>query len=153
MRQRLLYIIILLGISLLDLSAQSQQKVVEKRLKEYFRNYESEQVDVGNCKLVRFHLDPKKRTLNIHANANFAYQPFRPETTEKIYSDLRQVLPGPVNYYNITIFVGNKSIDDLVPNIYRKVKDDTRLWGKTQYQGEPWVSNASRPYTISEGLE
>ena len=152
MRQRLLYIILLFGFSLLDLSAQSQQKVVEKRLKEYFRTYASTEVNVGTCKLVRFQLNPKMRTLTVHANTNFGYQPFRPETTEKIYDDLRRILPGPVNYYNITIFVGDKSIDDLIPNIYRKTKDDTRMWGKTQYQGEPWVNNVSRPYTISEGL-
>ena len=150
---RLLYILLLFGFSLTDLSAQSQQKIVERRLREYFRTYESTEVDVGTCKLVRFHLDPKKRTLSIYANANFGYQPFRPETTEKIYSDLRKVLPGPVNYYNITLFVGNRSINELIPNIYRKVKDDTRRWGKIQHQGEPWVHNASRPYSISEGLQ
>lgn len=153
MYRRLLYIILLLGCSLLDLSAQSQQKVVEKRLRTYFRTYESEEVEMSNCKLVRCQLNPKKRTLIIHANANFAYQPFRPETTKKIYDDLRRVLPGPVNYYDITVLVGNKSIDDLIPNIYRKEKDETRLWGKVEHTGEPWVSNASRPYSISEGLQ
>lgn len=153
MHKRLLYIFLLLSCALTDLAAQSQQKVVEKRLKTYFRTYESAETNVGSCKLVRFHLDPKKRTLVIHANANFAYQPFRPETTERIYGELRRILPGPVNYYNITVMVNEKSIDELIPNIYRKTKDDTRLWGKTQHEGEPWVSNASRPYAISEGLE
>ena len=153
MLRRLLYIILLFGLSLLDLSAQSQQKVVGKRLKEYFRSYASAEVEVGNCKLVRFQLDPKERTLAVYANANFAYQPFRPETTQRIYEELRRVLPGPVNYYDITVFVGDKSIDDLIPNIYRKDKDETRLWGKTTHHGEPWVSNASRPYTVSEGLQ
>ena len=133
--------------------AQSQQKTVEKRLKEYFRTYESEDTDVGSCKLKRIQLDPKRRTLIIHANDNFGYQPFRPETTEKIYSDLRKLLPGPVNYYDITLLVGNKSIDDLTPNIYRKIKDETRLWGKVAHQGAPWVTNNSRPYPISEGLQ
>ena len=84
MLRRLLYIILLFGLSLLDLSAQSQQKVVGKRLKEYFRSYASAEVEVGNCKLVRFQLDPKERTLAVYANANFAYQPFRPETTQRI---------------------------------------------------------------------
>ena len=153
MLKRLLHIILILGLSCPTLMAQSQQKVVEKRLKAYFRTYEAPDVEVGTCKLVRCQLNPKKRTLTIHANANFAYQPFRPETTEKIYSDLRRVLPGPVNYYDITLLVGGKSIDDLIPNIYRKVKDETRLWGKVQHQGAPWVSNASLPYSISEGLQ
>ena len=135
-----------------DVSAQSQNKTVEKRLRAYFHDYESPDVKVGTCKLVRYRLNPQKRTLTIHANANFGYQPFRPEITEKIYSDLRKILPGPVNYYNITILVGERSIDDLIPNIYRKVKDDTRRWGKVTHDGAPWVSNVSRPYSINEGL-
>ena len=153
MQKRLLYIFLLLSISLSTLSAQSQHKIVEKRLKTYFRTYESSEVEVGNCKLVRFQLNPKERTLIVHANDNFGYQPFRPKTTEKIYNDLRKVLPGPVNYYDITILVGDKSIDDLIPNTYRKRKDTTRLWGEKLLQDNPWVNNASRPYTINEGLE
>ncbi len=134
-------------------SAQSQRKTVEKRLKEYFRTYQSKEVEIGTCKLVRFQLNAGKRTLAIHANANFGYQPFRPEITEQIYSDIRKKLPGPVNYYDITVFVGDKSIDDLIPNIYRKVKDDTRLWGKTSHRSAPWVANTSLPYTVSRGLQ
>lgn len=135
------------------LPAQSQNRTVEKRLKEFFRTYESTEVDLGTCKLVRFQLNPQKKSLTVHANANFGYQPFRPETTEQIYAALRKVLPGPVNYYNITILVGGKSIDDLIPNVYRKHKDATRLWGKTEHRAAPWVANASRPYTVSEGLQ
>ena len=153
MHLRLLYIIIILGLSLTDLSAQSQQKVVERRLKEYFRGYESTEVDVGTCKLVRCQLSPNERTLTVYANANFGHQPFRSETIEKIYDDLRRILPGPVNYYDIAIFVGDKRINDLIPNRYLKVKDNTRLWNKIDYTDEPWVSNVSRPYSINEGLQ
>ena len=78
MYHRLLYLILVFGFSLTNLAAQSQQKIVGKRLREYFRTYEAEDVDVGTCKLVRFQLDPKDRTLIIHANANFAYQPSGP---------------------------------------------------------------------------
>ena len=30
---------------------------------------------------------------------------------------------------------------------------ETVTWGKTNYKGEPWVRNASRPYPISKGLD
>lgn len=153
MLKQLLYIFLLLSCTTTHLSAQSQNKVVSKRLKEYFRTYETPDVKIGTCKLVRFQLNPKKRTLTIYANANFGYQPFRPETTEKIYSDLRKVLPGPVNYYDITLIVGEQSIDGLIPNAYRKVKDNTRIWGKISHHGHPWVHNISHPHTASEGLK
>ena len=137
----------------LSVSAQSQERVVGQRLKDYFRSYKSDDVKLGTCKLVRMQLNPKKRTLIIHANANFGFQPFRTETTEQIYADIRSILPGPVNYYDITVLVNEKSIDDLIPNIYRKTKDATRLWGKTSHNDAPWVSHLSRPYRVSEGLQ
>lgn len=152
-RKLQILIIILFACSSLSITAQSQNKTVEKRLKEYFRTYEAKDVQIGTCKLIRFRLDPQKRTLAIYANANFGYQPFRPETTAQIYTELREQLPGPVNYYDITLFVGDKSIDDLIPNIYRKVKDDTRLWGKHSHNGAPWTSNISHPFRVTEGLQ
>ena len=149
---RQLFILVAMCLSL-SVSAQSQERVVGQRLKNYFRSYKSDNVKLGSCKLVRMQLDPKKRTLILHANANFGFQPFRPETTERIYADIRSILPGPVNYYDITVMVDEKSIDDLIPNIYRNTKDDTRLWGKTTHQGASWVDHLSRPYRVSEGLQ
>lgn len=149
----LLTFFIALCCNISGISAQSQTKVVERRLKSYFQSYKSPDAEIGGCKLVRFQLNPQKRTLVIHANANFGYQPFRPETTERIYADIRKVLPGPVNYYKLTVLVGGKSIDDLIPNTYRKVKDETRLWSLTQSRGVPWVTNASLPYRVTEGLQ
>ena len=163
MHRRLLYIIILLTTSLLDLSAQTdqtsptqQEEVIEKRLKDFFRTYRLKDIKLGTCKLDSFKLDPEERTLTIYANETFGYQPFRPKVNEKIYKDLTRLLPGPINYYDITIIVNEKSIDELIPNAYIEKKDDkdkTRLWGKVQHRGAPWVTNVSRPYSISEGLE
>ena len=154
MCKRLLYIMILCFAAVAPIHSQSQNKVVEKRLKSYFQSYTHPDVaTMGTCKLVRYQIDPKKRTLAIYANANFGYQPFRPETTDKIYREIKNILPGPVNYYSITIFVGDKSIDELIPNAYRKEKDNERLWGKIEHKEAPWVSNDSRPYIVNEGLE
>lgn len=154
-KQHCIFLALCMLLYLLPLNAigQTRNRTVEQRLKQYFLNYKADSVDVGKCKLVRYQLNPQKRTLTIHANANFAYQPFRSTTTAKIYQDIRNILPGPINYYHITVLVGEKSIDDLIPNNHRKVKDVTRLWGETEHQGNPWVQNLSRPYTITQGLQ
>lgn len=62
-----------------------------------------------------------------------------PRKTEAIYRLLRQSLPGPVNYYDITIYADGKSIEDLIPNYLRKKQDKSRLWQRTDYKGDPWV--------------
>ena len=134
MRLRFLFCAFVIGCFSVVASAQSQHKVVEKRLKSYFLSYEGTYGKLGTCKLVRMQLDPKKRTLIIHANANFGFQPFRPETTKKIYDDLRRVLPGPVNYYDITLLVGDKSIDELIPNRYRKEKEESNRFVMARFE-------------------
>ena len=50
-----------------------------------------------------------------------------PKKTEAIYRLLRQSLPGPVNYYDITIYADGKSIEDLIPNYLRKKQDKKPL--------------------------
>ena len=68
-------------------------------------------------------------------------------------SDVRQLLPGPVRYFDITLCAGDRSIDDLIPNFYRKgKKDKKRLYHHLDYSGAPWVSCTSRPYDITRGL-
>ena len=53
----------------------------------------------------------------------------------------------------ITIYADGKSIEDLIPNYLRKKQDKSRLWQRTDYKGEPWVKNISRPFTAGKGLE
>lgn len=134
-------------------SAQGLDANVEQRLKDFFTNYETVYANIGRCKLDRYEVNHTKKELNVYASASFGYQPFTPENTEAIYRLLKQSLPGPVNYYNITIFTDGKSIEELVPNALRKKQDKDRLWQRIEYKGEPWVQNISRPYTAGKGLE
>ena len=68
---------------------------------------------------------------------------------KRIYADIQRRLPAPYNTYHLAIF--NKKgmlIEDLIPNIYRTSgQDKSRVWGKTDYAGLPWVENTSKPYS------
>ncbi|MEL5894534.1 xanthan lyase [Bacteroides sp. GD17] len=149
--------IILISILLLHgilLSAQDIEKNVEERLRTFFREYSTNTVNIGTCKLDSFRIDFRKKKLLIYADERFAYQPMRPETVDAIYRRLGQILPGPVNYFDITLYTYGRSIDDLIPNLYRKgKKDKARLFGNLEYKGAPWVTRTSRPYDITRGLE
>lgn len=73
---------------------------------------------------------------------------------ENIYNQVKELLPGPVHYYQLTIYADGKPIEDLVPNFYRnKKKDKERLSLNVDYRGAPWVKNTSRPNEISRGLQ
>ena len=135
-----------------SLFAQALEQNVEERLSEFFSNYQTSYANIGTCKLDSFSIDHKQKKLTVYASKTFGYQPFTNENVPHIYRMLKQSLPGPVNYYDITVHADGKAIEDLVPNYLRKKKDASRIW-KKEYTGDAWVKNASRPYTVSEGLE
>ena len=56
---------------------------------------------------------------------------FRPETVNRIYRDIKEILPGPVTYFDITVFTDGHSINELIPNTYRNgKKDKSRLFNR-----------------------
>ena len=142
------FLLVMAGIS--HTLAQGLDGNVEQRLKDFFTRYETSYANIGKCKLDRYEVNHDKKRLNVYASPSFGYQPFTPEKTEAIYRLLRQSLPGPVNYYDITIYADGKSIEDLIPNYLRKKQDKSRLWQRTDYKGEPWVKNISRPFTAKD---
>lgn len=134
--------------------AQDVERNINERLKDFFNQYTCSSTNVGKCKLDSFKVDYNKKKLWVYANANFGYQPFLPEITENIYRQLKQLLPGPVCFFDMSVITDGKTIDELIPNIYRKgKKDKSRLYTKLDHTGAPWVSNISRPYNIDRGLD
>ena len=99
--------------------------------------------------------DDNAREVRIYANEAFCSQPFTPQRVSQIYDELQRALPAPYNTYHLSIY--NKKhqlIEDLVPNIYRtEGQDQSRLWGKVDYQGMPWVQCTSLPYRVTAGLQ
>ncbi|WP_321332464.1 xanthan lyase [uncultured Bacteroides sp.] len=153
MKKRILFFILIL-FSAVHAFAQEIEQNVGERLRDYFQQYTCSSTNVGTCRLDSFRIDYNHKKLQIYANDHFAYQPFLPETTENIYRQLKQILPGPVCFFDITVVTDGKSIDELIPNIYRKSKKDkSRLYTEITYHGAPWVTNDSRPYEINRGLD
>ena len=138
--------------STFGLQAQGLDGNVEERLTRFFTEYRPAQANIGTCRLDSFALDHQRRKLDIYPSVSFGYQPFTPENVEQIYGYLKKHLPGPVNYYDITIHADGKTIEELIPNHLLKKKDKTRMW-KKEYKGNPWTKNISRPYEVKEGLE
>lgn len=149
--------LILTGIWLLYgilLPAQELEQNVEERLQTFFKKYTTHTTNIGTCKLDSFRIDFRKKKLLVYANERFAYQPLRPETVDAIYRHLGQILPGPVNNFDLTVFADGKNIEELIPNLYRKgKKDKARTFSHLEYKGIPWVTRTSRPYEITRGLE
>ena len=93
-----------------SLQAQSLEKNIEKRLNEFFSNYETSYANIGKSRLDKFVIDHEQKKLDIYANSNFGYQPFTEENTTAIYRSLKQLLPGPANYYALTVYADGQPI-------------------------------------------
>lgn len=135
--------------------AQEIERNVKERLTAYFKNYTTPAAATGTSELKSFQIDYDRRKIAIYASESFGHQPFRPANTEAIYEAVKELLPGPVRFFETTIYVGKKPIEELIPNLYRPhhKREQSRLSLRTDYQGEPWVQNSSRPYTPSRGLQ
>ena len=151
MNRYLLFFLLAMG-PFLTTSGQGLDRNVQERLHQYFNEYKHPHVNFGTCKLDSFLLNHQQRKLDIYPSVSFGYQPFTPESVEQIYGYLKNFLPGPVNYYDITIYADGKTIEDLVPNHLRKKQDKSRVWKRT-YKEQPWTKNISRPYEAEDGLE
>lgn len=152
MKKRYVFLLcLLMGTNLLF--AQDIEKNVKERLTDYFGKYTAT-AKISTPKLNSFDIDYDHKTIAIYASESFAYQPFLPETVEAIYNQVKALLPGPVHYYNLTIFADGKPIEELIPNYYRnKKKDKERMSLGIDYKGAPWVKNISHPNDISRGLQ
>ena len=145
------FLCLTLGVNFL--SAQDIERNVKERLTDYFGRY-TVTAKISTPKLKSVDIDYERKTIAIHASESFAYQPFRPETVEAVYNQVKELLPGPVHYYRLTIFADGKPIEEHIPNIYRnKKKDKERMSLKTDYKDKAWVKNISRPNEISRGLQ
>ncbi|HJD74606.1 MAG TPA: xanthan lyase, partial [Bacteroides reticulotermitis] len=129
--------------------AQDIERNIKERLTDYFSNYKPT-AKINAPKLKDINVDYDRRVITINATESFTYQPFLPETVDAVYDQIKALLPGPVNFFNLTICADGKPIEDLIPNIYRKKKKDKeRLSLHIDYKGNPWVKNVSRGNEIS----
>ena len=115
----------LFGISVL--SAQSVDKTVSRALAEYFKSYTSERTQLKFSALDRrknnIVVNNKTKKVVIYSNEAFAGQAFTPEVVDKIYSDIRAILPKKLRGYKIEVIYKGRAIEERVPNIYRARKD------------------------------
>lgn len=101
--------------------------------------------------LVSYNLDDRRRTLNVQLSPSFAAQDFTASSVRFYYKRLAKALPRPYNKYKLTIIAGGLPIEQLVAGS-KCEKGMPNAWGKTEYEGAPWVMNDSRPYFVSHGL-
>lgn len=155
MKNSIIIIALLIAASL---QSPGQSKADEARLREslqqFFSKYKPSGVhNPSTVKLQEYTANHEMRTLDIHVSESFATQLFSRELVDDIYKSLRKSLPKAFRDYQMQITTGGVTIEELIPNRLRDKADATRMWGDIDYHGQPWVTNASLPYDITQGLQ
>ena len=131
-----------------------QPSPLERALTAYFTNYTVSAQQIRNSiKFEKVVINDSLQTVKVVANAAFSEQMFTPEAVSNTYTDIKHLLPDSLQDWSLRIETGGWDIRDLVANYRREQPDPARTWGDIDYQGKPWVANASRPYTINKGLQ
>lgn len=132
----------------------SNTSAIKDKLENYFKNYKPQGAQFSRtAHLSDLEMDDENETLTVKVNDAFAEQSFTPQVVEDIYAKIKEMLPSPYDDYFLRVETHNYEIQELIPNRLRKHKDKTRMWGTTDYQGEPWVKNMDVPHDITEGLQ
>lgn len=138
----------------LQLTAKAQitdKDIYEDKLRNYFEQYQPN-TGMGRSTLHYCKVDSTQANIKVYATEAFGSMVFTTLLRDKVYADIRKLLPDNMQSYKLSIYAGSQLIDTLIPNFYRIDKDNTRLWGDINYTGRPWVTNISRPFSISKGL-
>lgn len=130
------------------------QKELKDKLNRYFINYKSPgQLLRSPSHLNSLTINDTLHTIEVCADTHFGEQVFTPQSADNIYKELQELLPDTCRNYDLSIKTGGWDIRQLIPNRLRQKIDDSRTWGDINYEGHPWVSNASLPFKISDGLQ
>lgn len=152
MNVRLHFLFILLTASLLPQTGGAQELPTEVR-QEIGRLLDAtarKEVSIGRIRIDSVAVDGK--TLQLFANMNCAYIPFREDNVAEIYEGVKALLPTEFLKYNLQIRTNKHSIEDLIPQALRSKKDKK---AKTFNPAgtKPLVTAVSAPYTPTNGLK
>ena len=130
------------------------QKKLEKQISDSLTVIANSYVAaIGKVAVLSVAYNAKPNTILITASDKLAYLPFRPDNVSRIYAAISSILAPQSDSISIVCQVGNKSIEDLIPNFYRANFIDLQKQFKVATTSSPLVKCLSRPYDILSGLQ
>ncbi len=131
----------------------SPQEKAKRSLSEYFLTYRAKGAEfTQQPRMKSFAVDDRKQTVTVTTDEHFAQQEFTDKQVGQIYKKIKKALPKPYNKYHLEIVTNGMMLEDYVPQHKTRRSGTAALWGKINYDGNPWVDNVSRPTRFTHGL-
>ena len=155
MRLLIRYIITLLGIITIALPSASAQGKLPRSVSDSIcvalREITLKEVAGSYVKVesVRLREKGKSHIVEVHTSVELAYYPMRPDNLKNLYNAVREQLPKEYRNHTILIYAKGELIDNLVPQYYRKGKDERSF---TNSSPQPLITRCSNISEPSQGL-
>ena len=142
---------ILAALTTISVSAQQD---IKNKLENYFKGYRPTGQRIrSSAHLQSLEINDSLRTIEVCADTHLGEICFTPEAVEHIYNNVQGLMPDSCQDYQLSVKTGGWELRQLIPTRLLSTPDPSRVWGDISYQGQPWVKNASLPYTITNGLQ
>lgn len=113
--------------------------------------------------LTDLRVDDNAKVILVYMDDSFADQTFTSKTIKKIYrkvtKDVHKALPPEYKDYGVRIYTKGTLIENILTHevtVEEKKKPHRRhhgWWGDVYYDGQPWVSNVSKPHKVTAALK
>ena len=131
-------------------NAQELSADVRQKIGDLLDNVALKEISVGRVKIDSVAVEGK--TLQLFANMNCAYIPFREDNVAEIYQGVAALLPTEFVKHDLQIWTNKRCIEDLIPQALRSKKDKkAKVFNPAV--SKPLVTNVSAPYAPTNGLQ
>lgn len=144
---------ILLSLLLILVPQLPAQRIAEKEISDSLTVIANSYFRVGTIRVEQTQIRHKTAEIFIRVSPRFSQIPFRPENVRRIYAAIQQAIPPQLRKYRILCSTDHYKIDDLIPDYFRKVVDDSTRFSFRRDSVPSVVTNLSRPYKVSNGLQ
>ena len=131
-------------------SAQELSADVRQKIGELLDNVARKEIAVGRVKIDSVAVEGK--TLQLFANMNCAYIPFREDNVAEIYQGVSALLPAEFAKHQVQIWTNKHCIEDFIPQALRSKKDKKAKTFSPKVD-KPLVTKVSSPHTATLGLQ
>ena len=132
----------------------SLQQKAERALATYFMTYSGKNTDFQTQPRLKILIvNDRAKTVQVVTDEYFAQQEFTNKQVGKIYKAVKHELPKPYNKYKIQVMTNGMAIENYVVGHKLDDNEGHALWGKINYDDQPWVTNISRPVKATHGLD
>ena len=150
------YTSFLAGFFLLGFSvfAQNAETNLKNRINDYFKelNIPISLASPAQAKVERLIIEDEKKSVRIYGDELFSSISFSDKTVDKIYKDVRKLLPEKYEGYELSILGVNYPIEKMIPNSRARKKDSEKLW-KRKDNDRIWVTQESPKPDFTKGLQ